>query len=62
MAKKTRKKVHVSVELNIDVDLPHMEVRKFVKDAIDQYRASLPQSTKLASTLPVTILAYREIA
>jgi hypothetical protein len=61
MAKKTRKTVHVTVELDTDVLASDKEIRAFVKRAVDKERSELPQFMPLASTPPVTILSCKEI-
>lgn len=62
MAKKQRKLVHVAVELDVDIRASEREVREFVKKGVDLHRAELLQDNKLASTPPVTVLSYKEIA
>lgn len=61
MAVKTRKTVHVSVELNVDNAAQERDIRRFVKEGIDKYRATLLQGNLLATTPPVTVIRYKEI-
>ncbi len=62
MAPKTRKRVHVGVELDVDVRVTREEMQKYVTLAFKLARIEVPQWHKLSTTTSVEMLSFKEVS
>jgi len=62
MAQKTRKRVHVGVELDVDVRVTRDEMRDFVNLAFKLARIEMPQWHKLSTTASVEMLSFKQVS